>query len=490
MSLSSWRGFANLRTYSVELQRDLRELDRQIGNITGELARLIEEQPIAETVSSAVTTDTQVVAGAGLTGGGALSSSVTLNVGAGTGITVAADTVSISASFLGANPTASVGLAAVNGVATTYMRSDGAPALSQSIAPTWTGTHTFSLESVHNGGIDLGTSGVVQTQVVDGATIGLYFQDTIARTTGDVLTVRSTGNSVDHMEITWDGRFWFGYGAKAAQTGVVLGFFANDSTSPSGAPILTGIYTSVQHSNTAETASRLGGVGGQAFVTTATGLSATMVYGMLGSVACNQNSSFSGKVAAGVVGRMNFTNATSTVLSGAFDAGSGLNQHFRGAWDHVTMFWADCMNPTSSIGYPTAGNRALITSSARLPIQDHGASTTAGSPTGQYWAVYGEHKNGSLATFPTVTGYIRMTYPRRTGGTGVRAMHAWWEPWPNTTTIRAGNVVGDTYFDDGTNFQSGLWQRDNAGWVKLLTDDLVLYDDEIVTYEDDIVVYH
>lgn len=44
-----------------------------------------------------------------------------------------------------ANPTAQVGLAAVNGSATTAMRSDGAPALSQAISPTWTGTHIFSV---------------------------------------------------------------------------------------------------------------------------------------------------------------------------------------------------------------------------------------------------------------------------------------------------------------------------------------------------------
>lgn len=43
----------------------------------------------------------------------------------------------------GANPTASVGLTAVNGSAGTFMRSDAAPPLSQSIAPTWTGIHTF-----------------------------------------------------------------------------------------------------------------------------------------------------------------------------------------------------------------------------------------------------------------------------------------------------------------------------------------------------------
>jgi hypothetical protein len=44
----------------------------------------------------------------------------------------------------GANPTGSVGLAAVNGVATTFLRSDGAPALSQNISPTWTGNHVFA----------------------------------------------------------------------------------------------------------------------------------------------------------------------------------------------------------------------------------------------------------------------------------------------------------------------------------------------------------
>ncbi len=53
--------------------------------------------------------------------------------------------LSIAAS---ANPSASVGLAAVNGSASTYMRSDAAPALSVAITPTWTGAHTFSGNTV------------------------------------------------------------------------------------------------------------------------------------------------------------------------------------------------------------------------------------------------------------------------------------------------------------------------------------------------------
>lgn len=44
-----------------------------------------------------------------------------------------------------ANPTASVGLTAVNGSANTPMRSDAAPALSQAITPTWTGLHQWTV---------------------------------------------------------------------------------------------------------------------------------------------------------------------------------------------------------------------------------------------------------------------------------------------------------------------------------------------------------
>ena len=46
------------------------------------------------------------------------------------------------------NPTATVGTTAVNGSATTYMRSDAAPAINQGITPTWTSNHTFQLNSL------------------------------------------------------------------------------------------------------------------------------------------------------------------------------------------------------------------------------------------------------------------------------------------------------------------------------------------------------
>lgn len=58
---------------------------------------------------------------------------------------VEATSYSATGGATGANPSASVGLAVVNGVATTFMRSDAAPPISQSITPTWTGSHTFTV---------------------------------------------------------------------------------------------------------------------------------------------------------------------------------------------------------------------------------------------------------------------------------------------------------------------------------------------------------
>lgn len=61
------------------------------------------------------------------------------------GLVTAASSTAITFPVSGlANPTASIGLTAVNGSATTALRSDGAPALSQAITPTWSNVHTFS----------------------------------------------------------------------------------------------------------------------------------------------------------------------------------------------------------------------------------------------------------------------------------------------------------------------------------------------------------
>lgn len=54
------------------------------------------------------------------------------------------ESISYAATIYGAAPSVGIGLTGKNGIANTYMRSDAAPALDQSITPTWVGTHVFN----------------------------------------------------------------------------------------------------------------------------------------------------------------------------------------------------------------------------------------------------------------------------------------------------------------------------------------------------------
>ena len=96
----------------------------------------------------------------------------------------------------GANPSVSAGLSAVNGSASTFMRSDGAPAISQSISPTWTGNHTFSPSS----GVPLTINGIAA-----------------ANTTGIYLLNTTTGANKIRVDNT-SGGTWFGNEASSGGT--------------------------------------------------------------------------------------------------------------------------------------------------------------------------------------------------------------------------------------------------------------------------------
>jgi hypothetical protein len=111
------------------------------------------------------TTGTQVAVAAGSVNGGAsykLTAAIPIILGT-SAMTFAL--VSITNSQ-GANPTAKVGLAAVNGSALTFMRSDAAPPIDPAIAPTWIGLHTFT------GGLASTPSGLTQGLTVTQAPTG------------------------------------------------------------------------------------------------------------------------------------------------------------------------------------------------------------------------------------------------------------------------------------------------------------------------------
>jgi hypothetical protein len=357
----------------------------------------------------------------------------------------------------------------------------GATALTidKTITPTWTGVHTYSATPVFNAGISLGTSGVLTLATADSPTVpALDHVDTATRTQGfNERSYNSVSGNITKIT-SWDGRIAFGYQTNLApQAGHRLAFLDDDTSMPTGAPVYVGILSSVLHSNTAQTVTRLIGLVGSANVSTATGLSAVVVNGLTGHVSSSADSSFTGKVLACFSGSLAQGNAVATAEPLTKDITFAKSSHPKGAYDHLTVLWCPNFSPASYTGYPT--NLPGLTSSIRATIQDWGASQgspagTPGAGTGEYWAVRGETGTGAggvwgaVATFPRHTGYMRMVYPRRTGATDVHAMHLWWEPWPNTATIRGGALKGDTYFDDGTNFAAGLWQYTTA-WERVIT---------------------
>lgn len=118
----------------------------------------------------------------------------------GTGVT--------ALSSLTANPSTSVGLSTVNGSASTFMRSDGAPALSQSIAPTWTGTHIFngaSTTGTGTAGISLGQSsnhGSLIAIDTNGGTNAKLWQRLTSATTLTERLVNDAFSTVSNM-VVW-----------------------------------------------------------------------------------------------------------------------------------------------------------------------------------------------------------------------------------------------------------------------------------------------
>lgn len=112
--------------------------------------------------------------------------------------------VSVS-SPTGANPTASVGLNPVNGVATTFMRSDAAPPLDTTITLSWSGNHNFTF------------TGVASTPAIQVS--GSWFSGGSGSTTLPQLLIQPTGTT----STTWPTQgTGLGLNAASAFTGHLI----------------------------------------------------------------------------------------------------------------------------------------------------------------------------------------------------------------------------------------------------------------------------
>ena len=139
-----------------------------------------------------------------------------------------------------ASPTASVGLTAVTGVATTAMRSDAAPAISQTIAPTWSGLHIFTGGITTTGAstlsfgadataqtINLGT-GAAAKAITIGSTNGAGGTGSVS-ITSDGTTSINTGNGSGNINI-----------GRSANTTTITGTTVNINSGTSAGTITLG----------------------------------------------------------------------------------------------------------------------------------------------------------------------------------------------------------------------------------------------------------
>lgn len=358
-----------------------------------------------------------------------------------------------------ANPTASVGLAAVNGSAGTVMRSDAAPALDQGIVPTWAGVHTFTPRPVFSAGTNLSTSGVVESDVADGASaIAFEFDDTIGRTQGRACRIR---NSIDDrilMDITYDGLFAFGYAQTVSQdAGHILSFNQSDIDSPTGSPHFVGIRALIRHVDTAETVTDLIGMLGIASAETATGLSPDIVVGTAGvGVGTEDATGYSAKALVALRGHLSGDTGLASTEPDQ-DPLMTPGAVVRGDWDIIAGCWTDYVAPSSAKGLPS--NRPQEAIGGRFAIMGFTATGAGSRQTGIRIVA----PTAGVPQTPADAEAIRAAYPAR----GTRRTHILLEPFAAPSGNPTGNASGDLYFDDGTNNTAGLWEHAGASWQKL-----------------------
>ena len=198
----------------------------------------------------------------------------------------------------GANPTASVGLTAVNGVATTFLRSDGAPAIDQTIAPTWSGIHSHTARVSLAVTVTASNTNVIQSTLTSSTTTITNFKAGEFTTTksgtdtghigtrnqyGITATITDTGNSDTS---SGNNSVWNTFGAD------ISGSDTGTSTSTAGETVTRTTYgvrgTSTSTGTVSGTVTRTSyGVYGQATGSTDGTSTAYGVYGTAASADTN-----------------------------------------------------------------------------------------------------------------------------------------------------------------------------------------------------------
>jgi hypothetical protein len=149
-------------------------------------------------------------------------------------------TCSTCSTATGANPSVNVTLSVQNGSASTFMRSDAAPAIDQTISPTWTGTHTFNTSptiGVNTNGLLLGGNVFAYASSTNHSTIfGSGAGGTSATTTATADDLTAVGYLAGSAMITGTGSTAIGsqalLEATSSPSNTAVGFQALKGNTP------------------------------------------------------------------------------------------------------------------------------------------------------------------------------------------------------------------------------------------------------------------
>lgn len=379
------------------------------------------------------------------------------------------------------NPTASVGLSIVNGSAVSCMRTDGAPSLSQAIAPTWSARHIFGLSY---------TGAATEAIDVDSGNPGLGIRNTSAATDQKLWLFNGASNgnfvlyAVNDAESTLNAAFQ-ATRSGATVASVTIGNATNlptitldgattINTPASGIALTVNAFSGLAGINIAGNVA--GGSGGAAEFTdggtgnhqylVGAGVGGTGLFGIFdftngvtrlqisptGTVTVDAPTSGTALVVNGISGQ-NVLNITNVTGQGAnlsiFDNGGTQNWDVGGAVSTTHMQIFDVTHSVTAVDFaPTTGLATFSGGSHGLIYQFNVSLLNTGST---FNACYGGC--GSLSVSRAGTGVFQITH-----NIGVASLE-WTCSMQNTagsapmaiyTSTTNGNVVNVDTFSIGT----------------------------------------
>ncbi len=407
-----------------------------------------------------------------------------------------------AAAVASADPSASVGLTTVTGSASTFMRSDAAPALSQTIVPTWTGLHTFSATPVVLSGSQSaaawGTNGqmlkISAATLTDTSSSGTITHSA-ANAIGATTLAASSATTVTHVSQIYIAKpvqgtnvtatsLWSVFGA-----GSITAFSGSNTAGSASLGINDSEHTAIQgvYSGTASSSARYGGYFNADFLGTTDGLArykAVSAWSTSGSTSTGNLTSLDG----GMVGcDANIQHQGTGTISTLFGVRAKLwmTQNTISPATEVAMFYA--ANPDTSGGnasttytrfsgflYEGTGQTAMTATAADM--YGFRAKTFDGLGGASHnWAFYADTNNSwfggnlfvSTATsvpgagsLPSIADYASQLIVQ--GGTTLSAGAAGTITLTNTSqTMTTGDVIGniDFYNNDATSGAKGVRAR-------------------------------